>query len=147
MRKDNQPIAALFGIVTNRIWYMFRIGYDETCHRIFPGHLIIENLLGQRAEQSSFDVLTPYNAPVWFRAWKPDKTLALFHVYVSTVARGAGTGEAGRYVAPTLGKRSRSRYFPAHGEDELLERPNTGTPGRRPSKRPFPRSCRLPRAF
>ncbi len=29
MRLDDEPIATLFGIVTDKIWYMFRIGYDE----------------------------------------------------------------------------------------------------------------------
>jgi CelD/BcsL family acetyltransferase involved in cellulose biosynthesis len=82
MRKDHASIAALFGIVTDGIWYIFRIGYDETYHRASPGHLIIENLLRRRAAHGSFDVLTPYNAPPWFQAWKPDKALSLFNAYL-----------------------------------------------------------------
>jgi CelD/BcsL family acetyltransferase involved in cellulose biosynthesis len=82
MRTDNASVAALFGIVTDKIWYIFLNGYDEAYHRISPGHLIIENLLAQRAPHNSFDVLTPYNAPPWFRAWKPDKTVRIFDAYL-----------------------------------------------------------------
>ena len=78
MRASNQPIATLFGIVTDNIWYIFRIGYDEAHHRASPGHLIIENLLKRRATHRSFDTLTPYNAPPWFHAWKPDRIVENF---------------------------------------------------------------------
>ena len=100
MRVDHASVAALFGIVTDRIWYIFRIGYDEEHHRLSPGHLIIENLLAQRSAQASFDVLTPYNAPPWFHAWKPDKTVGLFNAYVfRPSARGV---ELARQVAASL---------------------------------------------
>jgi len=82
MRVDKIGIAALFGIVTNKIWYIFRIGYDEAHHRASPGHLIIENLLKQIAINSCADILTPYNAPPWFRAWKPNRTLNIYNAYV-----------------------------------------------------------------
>jgi len=82
MRVDGEPVATLFGIVTDKIWYIFRIGYDELHHRASPGHLIIENLLKRRSAYNSFDLLTPYNAPPWFGAWKPDKTLQIFNAYV-----------------------------------------------------------------
>lgn len=82
MRVDSEPVAAMFGIVTDNIWYIFRIGYDEAYHRASPGHLIIENLLKQRATHKSFDTVTPYNAPPWFRAWKPDRTLQIFNAYI-----------------------------------------------------------------
>jgi hypothetical protein len=75
MRVGGQPIAALFGITANRIWYIFKTGYDETHHRASPGHLILENLLKQIAIDHSFDTVTPYNAPPWFHAWKPDVVL------------------------------------------------------------------------
>ena len=82
MRYGDQPIAALFGITTDRIWYIFRIGYDETHHRASPGHLIIENLLRQNVADKLFTTLTPYNAPPWFQAWKPNQTLQIFNVYI-----------------------------------------------------------------
>ena len=82
MRVSDQPISALFGIVTDNIWYIFRIGYDEAYHRASPGHLIIENLLTQRSTQRPFNVLTPYNAPPWFHAWKPDQTVRVSNVLV-----------------------------------------------------------------
>jgi hypothetical protein len=82
MRFDNEPVAALFGIVTGNIWYIFRIGYDESQHRISPGHLIIENLLKQNSDQKHFDILTPYNAPSWLHAWKPDRLVKIFNAYV-----------------------------------------------------------------
>ncbi len=82
MRFDNEPVAALFGIVSDNIWYIFRIGYDESQHRVSPGHLIIENLLKQNSDQKHFDVLTPYNAPSWLHAWKPDRLVQIFKAYV-----------------------------------------------------------------
>ena len=82
MRFNNEPVAALFGIVTDNIWYIFRIGYDELQHRVSPGHLIIENLLKQNFDQRHFGVLTPYNAPSWLHAWKPDRLVRIFDAYV-----------------------------------------------------------------
>jgi len=82
MRLSNQPIATLFGIVTDNIWYIFRIGYDEAHHRASPGHLIIENLLKRGATHRSFDTLTPYNAPPWFHAWKPNVVQKIVSIHV-----------------------------------------------------------------
>jgi CelD/BcsL family acetyltransferase involved in cellulose biosynthesis len=82
MYQDGAPIAALFGIVSDKIWYIFRIGYDEKFHRASPGHLIVENLLKQRNTNPSFDQITPYNAPPWFSAWKPDRVLQILNAYV-----------------------------------------------------------------
>ena len=82
MRVDNEPVATLFGIVTDNIWYIFRIGYDEAHHRASPGHLIIENLFKQSAEQKNFAVVTPYSAPPWFHSWKPEKVLQIYNAYV-----------------------------------------------------------------
>lgn len=82
MRVCDESIATLFGIVTDNVWYIFRIGYDESHHRSSPGHLILENLLKQMAAHKSFDIVTPYNAPPWFEAWKPDKALRIFNSYV-----------------------------------------------------------------
>jgi hypothetical protein len=82
MRVDNEPIASLFGIVPDSTWYIFRTGYDEAYRHVSPGHLIIENLLKQRADHKSFDTLTPYNAPPWFHAWKPDRVLQVFNAYI-----------------------------------------------------------------
>jgi Acetyltransferase (GNAT) domain len=81
LRADAQPIAALFGVVLDGIWYIFRIGYDEDYHRASPGHLVIESLLKRNATQTSFTTLTPYNAPAWFSAWKPDSR-QIFNAYV-----------------------------------------------------------------
>jgi hypothetical protein len=81
MRLDDEPIATLFGIVTDKIWYMFRIGYDESHDRASPGHLIVRHLIQHRAAQS-FDIIAPYNAPAWFQAWKPDRVLQIFNSYV-----------------------------------------------------------------
>lgn len=82
MRVDNEAIAALFGIVTDGIWYLFKIGYDEAHHLASPGHLLIENLLKRNNVQKAFDILTPYNAPPWFHAWKPNSTQKIFNVHV-----------------------------------------------------------------
>ena len=82
MRIDNAAIATMFGMVVDNIWYIFRIGYDETYHRASPGHLIIENLLKERASNKTFRVVTPYNAPPWFGAWKPDGILQIFNAYL-----------------------------------------------------------------
>ena len=82
MRIGDEAVAALFGIVTDDVWYMFRIGYDETFDRASPGHLIIENLLNGRSTHPSFSVITPYNAPVWFEAWKSDRILNIYNSYV-----------------------------------------------------------------
>jgi hypothetical protein len=82
MRVDNEPVAAMFGIVTDKTWYVFRIGYNEAHHRASPGHLIVENLLRRRSGHGCFDALTPYGAPPWFRAWKPDKTSRVSNAYV-----------------------------------------------------------------
>lgn len=82
MKVDHRPIAALFGILTDNIWYLFRTGYDESYHQLSPGHLIIENLLRKTTDGSRFDVFTPYNAPPWFQAWKPNGTLKIFNAYV-----------------------------------------------------------------
>jgi Acetyltransferase (GNAT) domain len=82
MQVDGEPTAALFGIVSDRLWYIFRIGYDERFHRVSPGHLIVENLLKQSSTNRSFDQVTPYNAPPWFGAWKPDRILQIFNAYV-----------------------------------------------------------------
>jgi hypothetical protein len=80
MRLLTEPIATLFGIVADGIWYIFRIGYSEAHHMVSPGHLIIENLL--RTNDRRFDTLAPYNAPPWFRAWKPDKIQQIFNAFV-----------------------------------------------------------------
>jgi hypothetical protein len=82
MQVDGKTIASLFGIVTDNIWYIFRTAYDEAYHRMSPGHLIIENLLKKDGENKTFHTLTPYNAPPWFHAWKPDKVLKVFNTYV-----------------------------------------------------------------
>lgn len=82
MRVSGHPIAALFGIVTDNIWYIFRMGYDEMYHRASPGHLLIENLFRRRATDRSFDVLTPYNAPPWFGAWKPDVAQRIVNIRI-----------------------------------------------------------------
>ncbi len=82
MRVSDQPIASLFGIVTDNVWFIVRTGYDESYHRISPGHLIIENLLKQRATNKGFNTLTPYNAPPWFHAWKPDRILKVYDSWV-----------------------------------------------------------------
>jgi hypothetical protein len=68
--------------VSDRLWYIFRIGYNERFHRVSPGHLIVENLLKQSSTNRSFDQVTPYNAPPWFGAWKPDRILQIFNAYV-----------------------------------------------------------------
>jgi CelD/BcsL family acetyltransferase involved in cellulose biosynthesis len=82
MRVNGKPIATLFGIVTNNIWYILRIGYDEAYHQCSPGHLILENLLKPGTTPKPFNVLTPYNAPPWFHAWKPDKLQQIFNGYI-----------------------------------------------------------------
>jgi CelD/BcsL family acetyltransferase involved in cellulose biosynthesis len=82
LRHGSESIATLFGIVTDRVFYIFRIGYDEAHHRASPGHLMIENLLKERGSHGHFDTLTIYNAPSWFRAWKPDRILQIFDAYV-----------------------------------------------------------------
>jgi hypothetical protein len=82
MRIGDAAIATMFGIVTDNIWYIFRIGYDEAYHRASPGHLIIENLLKERRTNKSFRFVTPYNAPPWFGAWKPDSILQIFNAYL-----------------------------------------------------------------
>lgn len=82
MRVDDAPVAALFGVVTDNVWYIFRIGYDEAFHRASPGHLIIENLLKQSAERKNFTVVTPYNAPPWFQSWRPASMLQIRNAYV-----------------------------------------------------------------
>jgi hypothetical protein len=82
LRANGESIAALFGIVTDRILYIFRIGYDERHHRVSPGHLIIENLMKETSAQRRFDIITPYNAPPWFRSWKPDQVLQIFNAFV-----------------------------------------------------------------
>lgn len=82
MRLSGRPIATLFGVVTDKIWYISRIGYDEFLHRTSPGHLIIEHLLKQREAPISFEILTTYNAPPWFRAWKPDGVLGMSDAFV-----------------------------------------------------------------
>jgi hypothetical protein len=82
MRLSGRPIATLFGVVTDKIWYILRTGYDEAHHRTSPGHLIIEHLLKQREAPISFEILTPYNAPPWFQAWKPDGVLGMSDAFV-----------------------------------------------------------------
>jgi hypothetical protein len=82
MRVDGKAIATLFGIVVDNVWYILRIGYDEAYHRISPGHLILENLLKNRPGRNLFRFLTPYNAPPWFHAWKPDKELKILDAWV-----------------------------------------------------------------
>jgi CelD/BcsL family acetyltransferase involved in cellulose biosynthesis len=82
MRIGDKTAAALFGIVTDDVWYMFRIGYDESFDRASPGHLIIEHLLDSRTAHPSFSAITPYNAPDWFAAWKPDRILNIYNSYV-----------------------------------------------------------------
>lgn len=82
MRLSGRPIATLFGIVTDKIWYILRIGYDEAHHRASPGHLIIEHLLKQREAPISFEILTTYNAPPWFHAWKPDVDMGMSDAFV-----------------------------------------------------------------
>ena len=81
LRADDRAIAALFGVVLDGIWYIFRIGYDEAYQRASPGHLIIESLLKRSKTQTSFKMLTPYNAPAWFAAWKPESR-QIFNAYV-----------------------------------------------------------------
>lgn len=78
----NRPAAALFGLVTDSIWYMFHIGYDETFEQTLPGHLVIENLLEARAEHPTFSIITPYSAPDWFEDWNPDLISELYNTYV-----------------------------------------------------------------
>jgi hypothetical protein len=82
MRVFDETIGCLFGIVTDNIWYIFRTGYNESYHVMSPGHLMIENLLKQKAPDKMFGALTPYNAPPWFHAWKPDRVMQIFNAYV-----------------------------------------------------------------
>lgn len=82
VRVDGQPIASLFGIVTDGIWFIVRTGYDESYHAVSPGHLAIEALLNERPTKRAFKTLTPYNAPPWFRAWKPDRVLKVHDAWI-----------------------------------------------------------------
>jgi len=86
MRVDNQPIASLFGLLIDKVWFILRTGYDENYGRLSPGHLILENLLLKQKNGSRFNVITPYNAPPWFGAWKPKKT-PVFDSYVFRPSR------------------------------------------------------------
>src|SRR5262249_18210819 len=94
LRANDESIGALFGIVTDRILYIFRIGYDERHHRVSPGHLIIENLIKERSVHERFDAITPYNAPPWFRSWKPNQVLQIFNAFVfRPTAKGIETAK------------------------------------------------------
>jgi Acetyltransferase (GNAT) domain len=82
MRVGDRRAAAVFGLVTDGIWYMFSIGYDETFERALPGHLVIENLLETRAEHPMFSVITPYSAPDWFEDWNPNLISDVYNAYI-----------------------------------------------------------------
>jgi hypothetical protein len=82
MRVRDRPIASIFGVVTDEIWFLFRTGYDEKYHRVSPGHLIIENLLKQNAVKTEFGTFTLYNATPWFSPWKADRTLKVYNKWV-----------------------------------------------------------------
>jgi CelD/BcsL family acetyltransferase involved in cellulose biosynthesis len=82
MRVGDKAISAIFGIVLDRTWFLVRTGYDESYHRVSPGHLVIENLLKRNAASGQFDTFALYNAPLWFLPWKPDRMLKAYNTWV-----------------------------------------------------------------
>jgi len=82
MHIEERTVAALFCVVTDDICYILKTAYDEAFARMSPGHLTLERLLQQRGATGRLQVVTPYNAPPWFRAWRPDEALGIHNAYV-----------------------------------------------------------------
>jgi hypothetical protein len=82
LKVDGRTIGGLFCVIDNDICYILKTGYDECFGNLSPGHLVIEHLLRTRGAAGSLKVMTPYNAPPWFRAWKPDTEISIYNSYV-----------------------------------------------------------------
>jgi len=82
MKFENRTIAALFCIVVDDICYILKIGYDEAYEKASPGHLIVEHLAKTRGTSGRVRSITPYNAPPWFKAWKPNVVMEIDDAYV-----------------------------------------------------------------
>ncbi len=87
MKIKGRAIAALFCIVVDRISYILKIGYDEDFEKASPGHLIVEHLVKVRGATGAINSITPYNAPPWFSAWKPDTIVGISDAYVFRPSR------------------------------------------------------------
>ncbi len=87
MKIETQPVAGLFCIVVNDICYILKTGYDEAFSNLSPGQLIFEHLLQKRGVTGTLKTVTPYNAPPWFNAWKPNIVMGIHDAYVFRPSR------------------------------------------------------------
>jgi hypothetical protein len=87
MKIEERTIAALFCILVNDICYILKTGYDEAFGKLSPGHLIVEHLLQKKGIAGTLKVVTPYNAPPWFKAWNPDTVMGIHNAYVFRPSR------------------------------------------------------------
>lgn len=87
MKIETQPVAALFCIVVKNICYILKTGYDEAFEKVSPGHLLLEHLLKTRGTTGTLNIVTPYNAPPWFNAWKPNIVVGIYNGYVFRPSR------------------------------------------------------------
>jgi hypothetical protein len=82
MKIEARPVAVLFCIVVNNICYILKTGYDEAFSNLSPGHLIVEYLIKTRGATGTLNIVTPYNAPPWFNAWKPNTVMGIYNAYI-----------------------------------------------------------------
>ena len=82
MKVDGKVAAALFCVVADGISYLLRTGYDEALHLASPGNLLFEHLLKTKGAAGNTVIVAPYNAPPWFKAWRPDVILGIYNVII-----------------------------------------------------------------
>jgi CelD/BcsL family acetyltransferase involved in cellulose biosynthesis len=82
MKVDGKVAAALFCVVADGISYLLRTGYDEALHLASPGNLLFEHLLKTKGAAGNTLIVAPYNAPPWFKAWRPDVILGIYNVII-----------------------------------------------------------------
>lgn len=69
--RDDQCIAAQFGLRTGTCLSLLKIGYNEEYARFSPGYLLLESVLGAAATRG-IQTLSLVTSPPWAERWHPD---------------------------------------------------------------------------
>jgi CelD/BcsL family acetyltransferase involved in cellulose biosynthesis len=79
LRHGDDVIAAQFVLVGGRQMNLLKIGYQESCADIAPGHLIMREAVEAACADPDIDRLSFVTHPPWAHLWKPQITPVLQH--------------------------------------------------------------------
>jgi len=71
---DGQPVAAQFGLLSDRQLNLLKIGFSQAHAPLAPGNLIMLRTIEQVCADPDVDRLSFVTDPLWSQAWRPHRT-------------------------------------------------------------------------